>query len=184
MAHVYRLLAGVLGHFWRSQSGISVRNRSSGVDLLDRSILCRLSVFAGVVRTPIATQTCRTGVPELGYSPLPLLDGGEFISEVDCRDWDGFLWAVPKKRTSHSKKRMRMTHKYLKPTTLHAQNVKIWSYCTSCVVTAWKRLLEGLLLWGRKNKENTSNEDGLVLVYGTAFVYLESAVCKWALLYQ
>lgn len=25
------------------------------------------------------------------------------------------LWAVPKKRTSHSKKRMRMTHKYLKP---------------------------------------------------------------------
>lgn len=29
--------------------------------------------------------------------------------------WDGFLWAVPKKRTSHSRKRMRMTHKYLKP---------------------------------------------------------------------
>ena len=29
--------------------------------------------------------------------------------------WDGVLWAVPKKRTSHSKKRMRMTHKYLKP---------------------------------------------------------------------
>ena len=30
-------------------------------------------------------------------------------------DWDGLLWGVPKKRTSHSKKRMRMTHKYLKP---------------------------------------------------------------------
>lgn len=29
--------------------------------------------------------------------------------------WDGFLWAVPKRRTSHSKKRMRMAHKYLKP---------------------------------------------------------------------
>ena len=30
--------------------------------------------------------------------------------------WDSILlWAVPKKRTSHSKKRMRMTHKYLKP---------------------------------------------------------------------
>ena len=82
---------------------------------MDRSILCRFFVFAGVVRAPIATQTCRTGVPELGYSPLPLLDGEEFISEVDCGDWDGFLWAVPKKRTSHSKKRMRMTHKYLKP---------------------------------------------------------------------
>ena len=81
MAHMYRLLAGVLGHFWRSQSGISVRNGSIGVDLLDRSILCRLSVFAGVVRAPIATQTSRTGVPELGYSPLPLLDWGEFISD-------------------------------------------------------------------------------------------------------
>ena len=109
MAHVYRLLARVLGHFWRSQSGISVRNGSIGVDLLDRSILCRLSVIAGVVRAPIATQTCRTGVPELEYSPLSLLDGGEFISEVDCGKWDGCLWAVPKKRTSHSKKRMRMT---------------------------------------------------------------------------
>ena len=32
--------------------------------------------------------------------------------------WDNILlWAVPKKRTSHSKKRMRMTHKYLKPKT-------------------------------------------------------------------
>lgn len=29
---------------------------------------------------------------------------------------DGLLlWAVPKKKTSHSKKRMRSTHKYLKP---------------------------------------------------------------------
>ena len=56
--------------------------------------------------------------------------GGEFISEVDCRDWDSFLWAVPKKRTSHSKKRMRMTHKYLKPihhytTCPKCQNLKL-----------------------------------------------------------
>ena len=116
MAYVYVYgLAGVFGHLWRSLSGISVRNESIGigVDLVDKSILCRLFVFARVVRTAIATPTCRTGVPEFGYSPLPLLHEGEFISEVDCRDWDGFLWAVPKKRTSHSKKRMRMTHKYL-----------------------------------------------------------------------
>ena len=119
-AHVYKLLASVLGHFWRNQSGSLVRNGSVGVDLLERSILCRIFVFAGVVRPPIVTQTRRTGVPGLEYSPfIPLLDGGDFISEVDCRDWDGFLWAVPKKRTSHSKKRMRMTH----------------SYCTFCVVT-------------------------------------------------
>ena len=32
--------------------------------------------------------------------------------------WGGILlWAVPKRRTSHSKKRMRMAHKYLKPKT-------------------------------------------------------------------
>ena len=28
---------------------------------------------------------------------------------------DGLLWAVPKRKTSRSKKRMRMAHKYLKP---------------------------------------------------------------------
>ena len=31
------------------------------------------------------------------YSPLLLLNGGEFISEVDYGDWDGFLSVVPKK---------------------------------------------------------------------------------------
>ena len=145
MAHVYTLLARVLGHFWRSQSGISVRNGSIGVDLLDRSILCRLSVIAGVVRAPIATQTCRTGVPELGYSPLSLLDGGEFISEVDCGEWDGCLWAVPKKRTSHSKKRMRMTHKYPKPiqnytTCPKCQNLKLLHVlCGHCLKEALKK---------------------------------------------
>ena len=76
MAHVYKLLSGVLGHFWRNQSGISVRNGSIGVDLLHRSILCRILVFSGVVRPPIAIQTCRTDVPGLEDSPLPLLDGG------------------------------------------------------------------------------------------------------------
>ena len=70
MAHVYRVLAGALGHFWRSQSGISVRNGSIGVDLLDRSILCRLSVFAGDVRSPIATQTS-TELVYLNWDTVP-----------------------------------------------------------------------------------------------------------------
>lgn len=39
--------------------------------------------------------------------------------------WDGVLWAVPKKRTSHSKKRKRMTHKYLKP----KENVTLCQKC-------------------------------------------------------
>lgn len=38
------------------------------------------------------------------------------LSTLPASVLGGFLlWAVPKKRTSHSKKAMRMTHKYLKP---------------------------------------------------------------------
>ena len=145
MAHVYKLPAGVLGHFWRNQSGITVRSGSIGVDMLDRSFLCRTLVFVGVVRSTIAIQTCRTGVPGLEDSPLPLLDGGELISKVDYRDWDGFLWAVPKKRTSHSKKRMRMTHKYLKPiqhytTCPKCQNLKLLHVlCIHCLKETLKK---------------------------------------------
>ena len=64
----------------------------------------------------------------------------------------------------------------LSSTTQHAQNVKIWSYCTFCAVTVWKRHLKRLLLWGRKNKENTSNEDGLVLVYVLP-LFIRSLLC-------
>ena len=46
-------------------------------------------------------------------------------SEPSCDLWNGLLWAVPKKRTSHSKKRMRMTHKYLKP-------IHHYSLCPKC----------------------------------------------------
>lgn len=42
----------------------------------------------------------------------PVLGGDDGVGSL--LDWDGLLWAVPKKRTSHSKKRMRMAHKYLK----------------------------------------------------------------------
>ena len=45
-------------HFWRNQSGITVRNGFVGVGLLDRSILCITFVFAGVMRPAIAIQTC------------------------------------------------------------------------------------------------------------------------------
>ncbi|KAI9327310.1 hypothetical protein DFJ73DRAFT_863969 [Zopfochytrium polystomum] len=38
---------------------------------------------------------------------------------------DGFLWAVPKKRTTHHKKRLRMTTKWLRP----MQNIKPCPYC-------------------------------------------------------
>ena len=51
--------------------------------------------------------------PSLNFG---LLDHSYPISNNSQSLLDEFiLWAVPKKRTSHSKKRMRMTHKYLKP---------------------------------------------------------------------
>ena len=43
--------------------------------------------------------------------------------EGDLLGWDGVLWGVPKKPTSHSKKRMHMIHKYLKLS--HQYNLKL-----------------------------------------------------------
>ncbi len=46
-------------------------------------------------------------------APLPVYNDHNTSPQSTLEDC--ILWAVPKKRTSHSKKRMRMTHKYLKP---------------------------------------------------------------------
>ena len=71
------------------------------------------------------------------------------------------LWAVPKKRTSHSKKRMRMAHKYLKPkhhytvcpkcTNLKLQHV----LCGHCL----KETLKLTALMRREEVENTATRD-------------------------
>ena len=49
------------------------------------------------------------------FSPVYDTSGLQHNGVSGLLDWGGLLWAVPKKRTSHSKKRMRMAHKYLKP---------------------------------------------------------------------
>ena len=49
------------------------------------------------------------------FSPVYDTSGLQHDGVSGLLDWGGLLWAVPKKRTSHSKKRMRMAHKYLKP---------------------------------------------------------------------
>ena len=71
------------------------------------------------------------------------------------RDWDGFLWAVPKKSTSHSKKRMYMTHKYLKP----IQNYTTCPKCQNSYVLCdhCLRLLERLLLM-RQEEQGKYNQ--------------------------
>lgn len=56
--------------------------------------------------------------------------------DTDDAFWDGFLWAAPKKRTSHSKKRMRMAHKYLKPKTHYHQ-------CSNCGYLKLQHMLCG-----------------------------------------
>ena len=46
----------------------------------------------------------------------PSLESAEGMDGADDpTSWNGLLWGVPKKRTSHMKKRQRMAHKYLKP---------------------------------------------------------------------
>jgi ribosomal protein L32 len=52
-------------------------------------------------------------VPSLLPVPavLPPLEGGEKLG----LSWDGVMWAVPKKRTSYTRKRIRNGRKYLKP---------------------------------------------------------------------
>lgn len=52
--------------------------------------------------------------PDPSTSLLPL-DAMQGLPPAEDLKWEGFLWAVPKKRTSHSKKRMRSAHKYLRP---------------------------------------------------------------------
>ena len=82
----------VLSHFWRNQAGVSVRNGSIGVTLLDRNILCRVCLCWSCKAAQSNSNLQKwCYLHELEYSPLPLLDGGEFISEVDCRDCMGWL---------------------------------------------------------------------------------------------
>ena len=79
--------------------------------------MIKLAIFSGVLSPQ---QNNKSSVWTFLNPPLALLDGSSVHDTVSSADdgllsWNGLLWGVPKKRTSHSKKRMRMTHKYLKP---------------------------------------------------------------------
>jgi len=56
-------------------------------------------------------------LPAPSCEPLcePLREGEEEEEGERGLAWDSMLWGVPKKRTSHSRKRLRNRHKYLKP---------------------------------------------------------------------
>lgn len=99
---------------------------------------------------------------------------GRLQQDTDDALWDGFLWAVPKKRTSHSKKRMRMAHKYLKPKHHYYQcpscgHLKLQHMlCGHCLKETLRKTAEirkqreaerreGLLQSGEKREETVSN---------------------------
>jgi len=52
----------------------------------------------------------------------PALVGSDYTWELG---WNGILMAAPKKRTSHSKKRLRMTHKWPQ----NKENIEVCFYC-------------------------------------------------------
>ena len=74
---------------------------------------------------------------------------GEAVTEggqCDALSWDGLVFAVPKRRTTRSVKRMRMANKYLKP----MENITTCAQCGSrrlqhhlclkCVAKATRRV--------------------------------------------
>ena len=112
-----------------------LRRKSDPVDaLLHGNPLLKLLVFSGAVSPHIHPPSYPTEppyyVPHTTYHHFltvepcfqtippssPMYDTtGHHNSSLGLLDWNGIMWAVPKKRTSHMKKRTRMTHKYLKP---------------------------------------------------------------------
>ena len=90
-----------------------------------RDIACECAVVSGAAQQEFAGHARSRGISFLSSCPDPVhvlspRSGGYDINE------GGFLWmAAPKRRTSHSKKRMRMTHKWLKP-------IQNYTFCQTC----------------------------------------------------
>lgn len=104
-----------------------------------RGLICELENKA----RSIIVEDHVTFPPWSWSQPLPSTAAAAGIPALDVGDSNGVvqdrvLWmAVPKKRTSHSKKRMRMTHKWLKP-------VHHYTYCQNCGSPKLLHMLCGL----------------------------------------
>lgn len=76
--------------------------------------------------------------------PNPSLGGGEGLD----LGWDGIMWAVPKKRTSYTRKRVRNAPKYLKPklnyiTCADCKNLKLLHVlCGYCLKETMRKTAE------------------------------------------
>ena len=141
----------------------------SVLNMLRREGITRAGIIFGVLASRTEPSTSRgqdavsrdfSNTPSTLFPPnistdiilLPSLM--PFLQECDITPgpktiWDGILlWAVPKRRTSHSKKRMRMAHKYLKPkhhyqTCQQCGNLKLQHMlCSHCFREVMKRTAE------------------------------------------
>ncbi len=117
--------------FWRKAARFLVTNGSQRACARQPSNYCRLSVVLGALNPFHGTAGAghvTLGAHQIEYPAAVVATESPGMSGITSQEsdlWSGFLWAVPKKRTSHSKKRMRMTHKYLKP-------IRNYSVCSKC----------------------------------------------------
>lgn len=108
-------------------SYISGTARSSQ-ELLKSSVLYRTAAIAGIevplhIRTPSHNSD---DAHQLETCPALLSPLVASLPGVGEEPWDGLVWmAAPKKRVSHSRVRMRMAHKYLKP-------IRHYATCATC----------------------------------------------------
>ena len=110
------------GLFGRSLAELSVNLRAAGGGGRQRIFLQRgvlLGQCRSVRSTLISWWNSLTGYPDICPEVIvpALNECPNSTPNDDLLGWDGFLWGTPKKKTSHSKKRMRSAHKYLKPKT-------------------------------------------------------------------
>ena len=134
-------------------SALRLPSSYRALDGLRREIITRAGIIFGALAARLGASTSRElGEESRDFNTLTYNAAlSNPIHDVSCElntIWDGFLWAVPKKRTSHSKKRMRMAHKYLKPkhhyqTCPRCQNLKLQHMlCGHCFRETMKRTAE------------------------------------------
>lgn len=98
----------------------------SSQELLRSSFLYRAAAFAGIQVPPVQIPPGCEGGDDDAHQLETCSALSLSLPSAGGDSWDGLLWmAAPKKRVSHSRKRMRMAHKYLKP-------IRHYSTCTTC----------------------------------------------------
>lgn len=155
---------------------LNVLRSSSSYNILERlrrEVITRAGIIFGALASRLLSTPRERGEDSRDFTLLITCNAGLTNSiHALCEPatvWDGILWAVPKKRTSHSKKRMRMAHKYLKPkhnyqTCPQCQNFKLQHMlCGHCFRETMKRTADF-----RKSKDSVEKLGTEVKSFKTA----------------